>query len=129
MSVAQYRGSVRCRRMAGGPLGLELTGRTAGPEGEELTLSFTGRAPADLPDTLMDAAVEQLAAGEFRVTSGAGVWVIPARSVHAHREVRAAFYRAIPPRPAPLLRRLLLRSALSIAASAAGLRLIRLLRR
>jgi hypothetical protein len=129
MRVAQFRGSVRCRRTAGGPLGLELSGHTAPTDGAELTLAFTGEAPPDLPEALPDALVEQSAGGEFRVTSGARAWVIAARSVHAHRDVRAAFYRAIPPRPAPLLRRLLLRSALTIASSALGLKLVRWLRR
>lgn len=129
MRVAQFRGSARCRRMPGGPLAFELSGRTAEPDDEQLTLAFTGEPPADLPETLPDVLVEQSGVGEFRLTSGARVWVIAARSVHAHRDVRAAFYRAIPPRPAPLLRRLLLRSSLTLASSALGLKLVRLLRR
>lgn len=129
MKVAQFRGSVRCRRTPGGPLAFELSGHTAEPDEEQLTLAFTGEPPADLPETLSDALIEQSGAGEFRVISGARVWLVAARSVHAHRDVRAAFYRAIPPRPAPLMRRLLLRSSLTIAASALGLKLVRLLRR
>lgn len=129
MSVAQLRGRVSCRRIAAGPLGLELSGRSAEPLGEELTLSFTGQAPADLPETLTDALVEQSGENEFRVLSGGRAFVIAARSVHAHRDVRAVFYRAIPPRPAPLLRRALLGAALRIAGSRLGLAVVRGLRR
>ena len=129
LRVAEFRGAVRCRRPAHGPIGLELSGRTADAPGEELTLAFIATAPADLPETIEDAVVERSGEGEFRVHSATRTWVVAARAVHAHRDVGAAFYRAIPPRRAPLLRRLFLRTALSIAGSRAGLAVVRALRR
>jgi hypothetical protein len=127
--VAEFRGAVRCRRPAHGPIGLELSGRTGDASGEELTLAFTGTAPADLPETIADALVERSGEAEFRVRSATRTWVVAAGAVHAHRDVGAAFYGAIAPRPAPFLRRLLLRTALSIAGSRAGLAVVRALRR
>ncbi|MGP8032851.1 MAG: hypothetical protein ACLPQ6_01810 [Steroidobacteraceae bacterium] len=127
--VAEFRGTVRCRRPAHAPVGLELSGRAADAPGEELTLAFTAVARTDLPEIIEDAVVEHSGEGEFRVRSGTRTWVVAARAVHAHRDVGAAFYRAIPPRRAPFMRRLLLRTALSIAGSRAGLAVVRALRR
>ena len=65
----------------------------------------------------------------YRVRSAAGAWEISARAVHLHREIAAEFYRAIPPRPVPCIRRALWRIVLTLAASRAGLLLLRALRR
>lgn len=127
--VAEFRGSVRCRRPTEGPIGLELTGRTADAYGGELTLAFTGQAPEGLPESIEDAVIEQSGEGGFRLTSGTRVWTVAARAVHAHRDVGGVFYQAIPPRPAPLLRRLLLGTALRISGSRAGLAVLRAVRR
>ena len=127
--VAEFRGTVRCRRVADGPLGLELIGLAADSRGEPLTLAFAGKAPADLPETIEDAVVQQSGEASFRVTSGTRSWTLAAQAVHAHRDVGGAFYAAIPPRPAPFLRRLLLGTALRIAGSRAGLAVVRALRR
>lgn len=126
--LAAFTGAVRCARSAEAPIGLELSGRDAAT-GEPLTLAFAGNAPADLPEMLEDAVVEQSGEAQFHVRSGARSWGVAARAVHAHRDVSAAFYRAIPPRRAPLMRRLLLRTALGIAGSRLGLALVRALRR
>lgn len=127
--VAQFRGTVTCRRTSSGPLGLTLSGRTADHPGEPLELAFAGVAPADLPERLEDAAVERARPGEYRIASGARTWTVAARSVHLHREVADGFYRAIPPRPAPLARRVLFGAMLGIARSRAGLALLKALRR
>lgn len=128
-TVARFSGAVSCARGSRGPLGLTLTGRSAGHPDEEIQLAFAGAAPADLPGRLADAVVERSGPGEYRITSGARAWTVAARSVHLHREVAERFYRAIPPRPAPLVRRVLFGAMLRLARSRAGIALIRALRR
>jgi hypothetical protein len=128
-TVAQFTGSVRCRRAPEGPLGLTLTGCTAVHPGAELELAFAGVAPADLPERLEDARVEAAAPGEYRIAAGGREWRVTARALHAHYNVGAAFYGAIPGRPAPLARRFLYRVLLALARSRAGLALLRAARR
>jgi len=127
-SLVRFRGAVSCRRAARGPLGLTLTGTGADPPGEELSCAFAGLPPADLPAQLEDAVVTRAAPGEYVVASGTRTWRIAARSLHIHREVAKEFYRAIPPRPAPLLRRALFGAMLTLARSRAGIALLRALR-
>lgn len=127
-TVARFRGTVSCAREPRGPLGLILRGRTAEPPGEELEAAFAGAAPADLPGRLEDAVIERAGPGRYRIGSSAHAWTIAARSVHLHRDVGPGFYRAIPPRPAPLLRRLLFGAMLALARSRAGIALVRALR-
>ena len=126
--LAEFRGAVSCRRAARGPLGLTLIGTGADPPGEELSCAFVGPAPADLPAQLEDAVVTRAAPGEYIVASGTRTWQVTARSLHVHRQVAKEFYRAIPPRPAPLLRRALFRAMLALARSRAGIALLRALR-
>ena len=127
--LARFSGAVSCARSSHGPLGLTLTGRAADAGGEEIEVAFAGAAPADLPQRLEDAVIARAGPGEYRIASAARVWTLAARSVHVHREVAAAFYRAIPPRPAPLARRMLYGLMIALARSRAGIALIRALRR
>ncbi len=127
-TVVRFSGAVTCAREPRGPLGLILSGRTADAPGEELELAFAGAAPADLPARLEDAVIECAGPGRYRIGSGARAWTIAARSVHLHRDVAPGFYRAIPPRPAPLLRRLLFGVMLALARSRVGIALVRALR-
>jgi hypothetical protein len=128
-AVARFKGAVTCVRASRGPLGLTLTGGSAEPAGGEIQVAFAGAAPADLPGRLEDAVIERAGPGEYRIASGARTWTVAARSVHLHREVAAAFYRAIAPRRAPLARRMLYGAMLRLAGSRAGIALIRALRR
>ena len=128
-TVVRFRGAVSCARSSHGPLGLTLSGCTAGQPGERVELAFAAVAPADLPARLEDAVIERTQPGEYRVASAARAWTVAARSVHLHREVAPGFYRAIPPRPAPLTRRLLFAAMLGIARSRAGIALLKSLRR
>lgn len=122
-----FAGPVRCVRGAA-PLALTLSGQMrASPPGPG-TVIFNGTVPADLPDTLSDARIEALSATQFRLTAGTREWLIEAASIHVHRDVGKAFYRAIPPRPAPWRRRIFLRLALWLAASHRGMALLRRLR-
>jgi hypothetical protein len=126
--VAEFRGAVRAVRTPAEPLGLTLTGRSLAAPGEELTVGFAGVAAAALPEVLEDARVERSGPAEYLIASGARTFTIGARAVHVHRDVGGEFYGAIPPRKAPLVRRLLLAAALVIARSRAGLSLLRALR-
>src|SRR5579864_3373169 len=96
--IATFRGPVSCTRSAG-RAGFALAGLTAERPGEPTTLVFPAPAPADLPASLNDALIEQLAAGEYRISGAGGTWRIAAASVEVHREVAAGFYRSVPPRP------------------------------
>lgn len=129
VSVARFRGPVTCAREPRGPLGLTLRGRTADPPGEELELAFAGAAPAEFPAHLEDAVIERAGPGRYRIASGAHAWTITARSVHLHRDVAQVFYRAIPPRPAPLLRRMAFGLMLTMARTRVGIALLKALRR
>jgi hypothetical protein len=126
--LVRFHGAVSCRRPPG-PLGLTLSGTAAGTPAERTVLVFSAAAPGEFPGELADARVERLDRNRYRIASGTREWVIEAAAVHVHREVATPFYAAIPPRPVPLSRRLLWRAALALAASRAGLAVLRALRR
>jgi len=125
-AVAEFRGRVDCRIDAA-PLGLSLSGRTAGDDGV-VHVAFRGPPPAEWPAALHDVRVERAAPGTFRVASAAQVLLVQAAGVHVHREIEAAFRAAVPQRQAPLSRRLFWRVVLALAASGAGRRLLLALR-
>jgi len=130
MSIAEllynFKGRVECRRSTG-PLGLTLIGRTADPG--VTWLAFQGPAPAELPASLEGALVQRSGAGEYRIASGGRSWTIAAGAIHAHRDVGAAFYAAVPPRPVPAAKRLTWRIVLALAGWPLGRRLLTRLRR
>lgn len=123
-----FRGPVRCER-AGAPLGLTLHGLVE-PAGEARSLAFsTMAAPPDLPGTLEDVRVTRLDETHYRVAGSGREWLLEASAVHLNRAVATSFYRALPPRPVPLVKRLIWRTVLALAAGRAGLSLLRALRR
>jgi len=126
--LVAFTGAVSCERAAG-VAGFTLRGHTAERPGEPAALSFAAAAPADLPATLLAPRVECAAPGDYLIAAGERSWRIAARGVELHREVAPAFYRALPPRPVPLGKRLFWRVVLALAASRAGLALLRRLRR
>jgi hypothetical protein len=126
--LATFRGVVSCQR-ATDVLGLTLCGDTSEAPGEATTLAFAAAAPADLPETLVDPVVERLGAQQYRIANSTCDWLVEARSVHLHRDISAQFYCALPPRPAPWAKRVFWRVVLALAASRAGLALLRTLRR
>lgn len=126
--IVRFRGGVSCRRDEGA-LGLTLIGRTLERPEEVATLAFVSSAPANLPEALEDATVEQTGSGRYRIWSGRREWLVTARSTHLHREVSTTFYRAIPPRVVPWNKRLFWRVILAVAASPLGKRLLLALRR
>lgn len=129
MRVAAFRGGVSCRRDPKGPLGLTLLGWTSDHPDERVSLAFSGRAPDTLPEVLEDATVDRVGEGLYRISSTPREWIVEARSVHLHREIATPFYRAIPPRPVSLSKRLFWRVVLSMAASQLGKRFLLMLRR
>jgi hypothetical protein len=122
-----FAGTVSCTPRTGAP-GLTLAGVSARHPQQPVQLAFSSPAPAGLPAALEDVVVEALPLGGYRVTSGARSWSLGPGAVHLHRDVGAAFYRALPPRPAPWRRRLLWGTALRLAGNRAGLALLRALR-
>ena len=126
--LATFRGVVHCRR-AHTVTGLTLSGSTAEAPDEPTALAFSAAAPGGLPDTLQDAVVDHLGDAQYRIGTEQREWLIASPVVHLHREIAAQFYRAIPPRPAPWAKRLFWRVVLALAASRAGLLILRALRR
>lgn len=126
--LATFRGAVRCERSDGVP-GLTLRGNTAEAPGEATALAFSGFPPADLAATLEDAMVEHVAGTQYRISARTGSWPISAAAVHLHREIAAPFYAAIPPRQPPWAKRLFWRMVLALAATGAGLALLKASRR
>lgn len=127
--VVAFRGGVSCRCDSRGPLGLTLIGWTADHPDEKASLAFSGRAPDILPEVLQDPTVDRLADSKYRIASGPREWVVEATSVHLHREIATSFYRAIPPRATPWIKRFFWRLVLGLAASPWGKRLLLALRR
>jgi hypothetical protein len=125
--LATFLGPVSCTRAAGIP-GLTLTGRTTESPDEDTAVAFSAPAPADLPETLPDVVVERVSETQWRISSAARVWLVSG-AVQVHAEIAAQFYRAIPPRPAPWIKRLMWRLVLALAASRAGIALLQSLRR
>lgn len=125
--AAAFEGPVHCTRHTGATRGLTLSGVSAGHSPERLIVSFIGTDAADLP-TLEAARVVQLGARRYQVRSASGVWLIEARALHVHRDVRQVFFGAVPPRPVPLGKRLFWWAILRLARRRAGLRLLRALR-
>ena len=126
--LATFCGVVHCRRAHSVP-GLTLSGTTAEAPEEPTALAFSATAPADLPAELQDAVVDDLGGAQYRIGAEQREWLIASPAVHLHRDLGAQFYRAIPPRPAPWAKRVVWRVVLSLAASRAGLALLRALRR
>ena len=125
--LISFAGTVSCIARAGAP-GLTLAGVSARAAQQPVQLAFSAPAPAALPSALENVVVEALPGGGHRVASGARSWSLGPGAVHLHRDVGAAFYRALPPRAAPWSRRLLWASALRLAGNRLGLALLRALR-
>jgi hypothetical protein len=123
--VVEFSGRVEARRDDCGPLHLVLSGRTVQHPHELVHVSFAGQPPADLPDALENATIERVSPQHFTIASGARRWTVTARAAHVHREVTAAFYKAIPPQPIRWTQRLFWRIVLALAATRAGRALVR----
>jgi hypothetical protein len=118
-AVVRFLGWISCRRDGEGPLGLILVGRTKDRPDEAVQMAFACPAPIDLPEALEDVSVERLGPRQYRLTSGDRSWTLEGVA-HIHREVAGAFYKALPPRPVPLRKRLFWRVMLGLAATGVG---------
>jgi hypothetical protein len=122
--VLRFRGRTSCRRDGEGPLGLLLVGRiTQDREEEDVEVAFSCPAPSDLPAELEDAKLELVAGNRHRLTSGERSWSLQG-PVHVHREISPVFYKALPPRPVPIRKRLFWRVMLTLAANPVARRLL-----
>jgi hypothetical protein len=124
--LAVLRGPVTCHRTVNA---LTLTGCAADSADDRLILTFIAPSIPDLPDSLTAATVLALDEHRYRITSASRDWIVAATSLHVHRDIGNAFYRALPPRPPPLKKRLFWRLVLALAATRAGKRLLLALRR
>jgi hypothetical protein len=97
-----------------------LVGEAADGSNEPVYLAFVTSPPADLPHELIDLTVHRIDAERFRLSSANGEWLLSATGAHLHRDVTKVFYRAVPPRPAPLGKRVFWRIVLTLAATPIG---------
>lgn len=125
-SLAAFRGPVACRRSRNA---LTLIGAAADSADDVLILTFIASAIPGVPDSLTAATVRTLDERRYRISCGSHDWIVEATTVHVHRDVGGAFYRAIPPRVAPLRKRFLWRVVLALAGTRAGKRLLLSVRR
>jgi hypothetical protein len=117
--IVRFLGWISCRRDGEGPLGLILVGRTKDRPDEAVKMAFACAAPIDLPEALEEATVERLGPRQYRLSSGDRSWTLDGVA-HIHREVASAFYKAVPPRPVPLRKRLFWRVMLGLASTSLG---------
>ena len=124
--LAAFAGAVTCSRCGNA---LTLTGSAAESAAGILILTFVDAGVCGLPDRLSAATVRTLGGCRYGISSGSRDWVMEASSVHVHRDIGKAFYRAVPPRPTPLGKRLFWRVVLALAGTRAGKRVLLSLRR
>jgi hypothetical protein len=123
--LAAFRGEVTCSRTAGA---LTLSGAAADSADDRLILTLISPAIPDMPDSLSAVILTAVGEHRYRIASASGDLVVEATSLHVHRDVGRAFYRAIPPRPVPLRKRLFWSAVLRLAGSRTGKRILASLR-
>lgn len=124
--LAVFRGPVSCRRSRNA---LTLTGAAADPADGILIVTLTTSTVPDVPDSVEAATIRALDAQHYRIAAGGQDWIVMATAAHVHRDIADTFYRAIPPRAAPLRKRLFWRIVLALAGTRAGKRLLLAARR
>lgn len=127
--IAVFRGTVTCVRETGVSPGFTLRGVSAANDQESLIVTFLADAPEDLPRRLAAPSVQAVDTQCYRIESPPRQWLIWARTLHVHRDVRVGFFGAVPPPAVPLRKRLFWTVVFAVARSRAGLRLLRVLRR
>jgi hypothetical protein len=121
-----FRGAVTCSRTANA---LTLSGSAADSADDRLILTFICSSIPDIPDSLTAVTVRPVDERRYRIASASQDHVVEATSLHVHRDIGRAFYRAVPPRPAPLRKRVFWGVVLWLAGSRAGKRVLLSLRR
>ena len=120
-ALPAFRGPVTCLRSRSA---LTLAGAAADSADEILLLTFVASAVPDVPAQLDAASVDAVDEHRYRIVSGSQDWIVRATAVHVHRDIGGEFYRAIPPRSAPLRKRLFWLIVLALAGTRAGKRLL-----
>jgi hypothetical protein len=118
--VIAFRGTVQVWRDAAGPLNLTIVGQPNDGSAETTYLGFAQATELELPPLLDKVAVDRLGAQSYHITASSGEWTLDAKSMHLHRDVTGAFYAVVPPRAAPLIKRVFWRLVLAIAATSLG---------
>jgi hypothetical protein len=119
--IIQFKGPVRWE--AGpGRAGITLVGQILEPDGSTTAaqLSLSGLQPLQLPPLLNDLTFEALTAPDMVLRSGAREWPLRGQAWQLHRDVRAMFFAALPPRPMRWSRRLGWTALLGVAALGPG---------
>ena len=124
--LAAFRGEVACSRTANA---LILRGAAADSDDGRLILTLISSSIPDIPDSLTAVILTAIDERHYRIAAESGDLVVEAVSLHIHRDIGKAFYRALPPRPVPLAKRIFWSLVLSLAASRTGKRLLSLARR
>ena len=120
-TLAVFRGPVSCRRSRNA---LILSGLATEPEPARLILTFLASDLPEVPASLAAAEVLVLDEHRYRLVTATRSWELATSSLHVHRDIAEAFYRALPPRPVPLRKRLFWRVVLALAGSRLGKRLL-----
>jgi len=113
--IADFVGKVQVRSNEPRPLQLLLQGATRAGRGEVLLLAFSRGPGQEIPDCLTDAQVRQVEHASYAICAAEGRWTIEGTKHFPHRDVGAAFYRAVPPVKVPWSRRALWRLILIAA--------------
>jgi hypothetical protein len=119
--LAAFRGRVTCRRARNV---LTLSGSDADSADDRLILTFISPSVPDVPDSLTAATIQAVDACHYRIASASRDVIVEATSLHVHHDIGRAFYQAVPPRPAPLKKRIFWRVVLALAGTRAGKRLL-----
>jgi hypothetical protein len=127
--LVAFHGPVAVERASAFGARLTLLGAAGEGPAEPTALTFSGAAPAGLPAALADVRVTPAGGARYRLTSAAGEWLVDAPAAHLHHDVGVDFYRALPPRRVPILKRCLWAVVLTLAKSRPGLALLAALRR
>jgi len=123
---AAFRGAVTCSRTAGA---LTLSGAAADSADDRLMLTLISSSIPDIPDSLTAVILTAVGEHRYRIASASRDLVVEATSLHVHRDIGRAFYRAVPPRPVPLRKRFFWLVVLWLAASRTGKHVLSTLRR
>jgi len=124
--LAAFRGAVTCSRTAGA---LTLSGAAADSADDRLILTLISSSIPDIPDSLTAVILTAVGEHRYRIASASRDLVVEATSLHLHRDIGTAFYRALPPRPVPLRKRLFWLAVLWLAGSRTGKLVLSALRR
>lgn len=124
--LAVFRGPVFCRRTGDT---LTLSGAAADSADDRLIVTLIGQAMADVPSSVSGASIRAVDQRHYLIASESQELLIEAAACHLHRDIGSTFYRAVPPRPVPLTKRIFWRVVLALAGSRAGKRLLLSLRR